>query len=80
MTSRRTRLKLIERLRKEGIGDEEVLSAMTALPRHLFVEDALSSRAYEDIPLPIGFGQTISSPYIVARMKSGQAAAIKPRS
>ena len=68
MTSRRTRLKLIGQLREQGIVDEEVLSAMSAIPRHLFVEEALSSRAYEDIPLPIGFGQTISSPYIVARM------------
>jgi protein-L-isoaspartate(D-aspartate) O-methyltransferase len=68
MTSRRTRLKLIGELREQGITDEEVLSAMSAIPRHIFVEEALSSRAYDDIPLPIGFGQTISSPYIVARM------------
>lgn len=68
MTSRRTRLKMVERLREQGIADEEVLSALTVIPRHVFVEDALASRAYEDIPLPIGFGQTISSPYIVARM------------
>lgn len=68
MTSRRTRLKMIERLREQGIADEQVLAVLSALPRHVFVEDALASRAYEDIPLPIGFGQTISSPYIVARM------------
>lgn len=59
---------MVERLREEGIKDEAVLSVMSELPRHLFVEEALASRAYEDIPLPIGFGQTISSPYIVARM------------
>jgi protein-L-isoaspartate(D-aspartate) O-methyltransferase len=68
MTSERTRARMIERLRAGGIGDETVLAAMDAIPRHIFVEEALSSRAYEDTPLPIGFGQTISSPYIVARM------------
>lgn len=68
MTSQRTRLRMVARLRAEGIADEAVLSVMSELPRHLFVENALASRAYDDIPLPIGFGQTISSPYIVARM------------
>lgn len=68
MTSERTRARMIERLRADGIGDETVLAAMDAIPRHIFVEEALSSRAYEHTPLPIGFGQTISSPYIVARM------------
>ena len=68
MTSERTRARMVERLRHDGIVDETVLMALEQVPRHLFVDDALSSRAYEDTPLPIGFGQTISSPYIVARM------------
>jgi protein-L-isoaspartate(D-aspartate) O-methyltransferase len=68
MTSRRTRARMIERLRAEGIRDERVLAAMDAVPRHLFVDEALASRAYEDTALPIGFGQTISQPYVVARM------------
>lgn len=68
MTSQRTRTRMIERLREQGITDEVVLAAMTAVPRHIFVDEALASRAYEDIALPLGYGQTISSPYIVARM------------
>lgn len=68
MTSQRTRARMLERLRAQGIADEVVLSAMNDIPRHIFVDEALSSRAYEDISLPIGFGQTISQPYIVARM------------
>ena len=68
MTSRRTRARMIERLRAEGIRDERVLAAMDSVPRHLFVDEALASRAYEDTALPIGFGQTISQPYVVARM------------
>ena len=68
MTSQRTRARMIVRLRERGIRDERVLSAMAAVPRHLFVEEALSSRAYEDTALPLGFSQTISQPYIVARM------------
>ena len=68
MTSQRTRSRMIERLREQGIRDERVLRAMAAVPRHLFVEEALASRAYEDTALPIGFGQTISQPYVVARM------------
>ena len=68
MTSARTRARLIERLREQGIKDEAVLAAMAAVPRHIFVEEALASRAYEDSPLPIGAGQTISQPYVVARM------------
>ncbi len=68
MTSARTRSRMVERLREQGIKDETVLAAMGAVPRHLFVDQALESRAYEDTALPIGFGQTISSPYIVARM------------
>jgi protein-L-isoaspartate(D-aspartate) O-methyltransferase len=59
---------MIERLRAQGIVDEVVLAAMNSMPRHLFVEEALASRAYDDIALPINFGQTISSPWIVARM------------
>ena len=68
MTSQRTRNRLIERLRTEGIQDEVVLAAMNAVPRHVFVDEALASRAYDDVSLPLGFGQTISQPYIVARM------------
>ena len=68
MTSQRTRARMVERLRDEGIRDERVLAAMAAVPRHVFVEEALASRAYEDSALPIGFGQTISQPYVVARM------------
>src|SRR6185369_4562240 len=68
MTSQRTRARMIERLREDEIRDERVLAAMQAVPRHLFVDEALASRAYEDTALPIGFGQTISQPYVVARM------------
>jgi len=68
MTSQRTRERMVERLREQGIADERVLDAMAGVPRHLFVEEALASRAYEDTALPIGFGQTISQPYVVARM------------
>lgn len=70
MTSQRTRDRLMARLRESGITDERVLEAMAAVPRHLFVDEALASRAYEDTALPIGHGQTISQPYIVARMTS----------
>ena len=68
MTSQRTRARMVERLRKEGISDESVLAAMGTVPRHLFVEEALATRAYEDTALPIGFSQTISQPYVVAAM------------
>lgn len=68
MTSLRTRDRMLTRLREQGIKDEVVLSAIAAIPRHIFVDEALSIRAYEDVSLPIGFGQTISQPYIVARM------------
>jgi len=68
MTSQRTRLRLIERLKAQGIGDDRVLQAMSETPRHLFVDEALAHRAYEDTALPIGFNQTLSQPYIVARM------------
>lgn len=68
MTSDRTRARMIERLRTDGIRDEVVLAAMNAIPRHIFVDEALAIRAYEDSPLPIGSGQTISQPWVVARM------------
>ena len=68
MTSRRTRDRLIARLRDMGIDDERVLQAIKKVPRHLFIEEALASRAYEDTALPIGYGQTISQPYVVALM------------
>ena len=68
MTSLRTRQRLIERLTAKGISDVRVLEAMRDSPRHLFLDEALSTRAYEDLALPIGYQQTISQPYIVARM------------
>jgi protein-L-isoaspartate(D-aspartate) O-methyltransferase len=68
MTSQRTRLRMVERLRERGVKDEIVLAAIAQIARHKFVDEALASRAYEDIALPIGFGQTMSSPYLVARM------------
>jgi protein-L-isoaspartate(D-aspartate) O-methyltransferase len=68
MTSTRTRARMVERLREQGIRDEAVLGAMASVPRHIFVEEALAIRAYEDSPLPIGAGQTISQPFVVARM------------
>lgn len=68
MTSLRTRVRMVERLREQGIKDEAVLAALSFIPRHLFVKEALASRAYEDVALPINYGQTISSPWIVGRM------------
>lgn len=68
MTSQRTRTRMIERLREQGIRDERVLAAIAAVPRHIFVEPALAHRAYEDTALPLILGQTISQPYVVARM------------
>ena len=68
MTSARTRDRLIDRLKSEGVTNELVLERIREIPRHLFVDEALASRAYEDTALPIGFGQTISQPYIVAAM------------
>ena len=68
MTSERTRARMVERLREQGIRDMMVLPAMAQVPRHAFVSEALAIRAYEDTALPIGFGQTISQPYSVARM------------
>jgi protein-L-isoaspartate(D-aspartate) O-methyltransferase len=68
MTSARTRDRLVQRLRDQGIASATVLERIRNVPRHIFVDEALGSRAYEDTALPIGFGQTISQPYIVARM------------
>ena len=68
MTSDRTRARMVERLRGDGIRDEVVLAAINAVPRHIFVDEALAIRAYDDAPLPIGHGQTISQPWVVARM------------
>jgi protein-L-isoaspartate(D-aspartate) O-methyltransferase len=68
MTSGRTRLRMIEMLRRSGLSDERVLGVMAEVPRHLFIDEGIASRAYEDVALPIGHGQTISSPSIVAHM------------
>jgi len=77
MTSDRTRARMVARLRAEGIRDEVVLAAINAVPRHIFVEQAMAIRAYDDAALPIGEGQTISQPWVVARMtelaRSGRA-------
>ena len=78
MTGPRTRARLIESLREQGIRDEVVLASMLAIPRHRFVEEALASRAYDNTPLPIGYGQTISQPYIVARMTELARAGRRP--
>ncbi|WP_245575004.1 protein-L-isoaspartate(D-aspartate) O-methyltransferase [Chitinilyticum litopenaei] len=68
MVSARTRARMIDRLREQGISNSEVLAVMEQVPRHLFVDEALQHKAYDDTSLPIGHGQTISQPYIVARM------------
>ncbi|GGZ62439.1 protein-L-isoaspartate O-methyltransferase [Lysobacter xinjiangensis] len=68
LTSQRVRDRLVERLRANGINDERVLNAIRTVPRHLFIDEVLASRAYEDTALPIGQGQTISQPWVVARM------------
>jgi protein-L-isoaspartate(D-aspartate) O-methyltransferase len=68
MTSRRTRLRMIKRLSEQGISNNKVLDVILDTPRHIFMDEALASRAYEDTALPIGYNQTISQPYIVARM------------
>ena len=70
LTSKRVRLKMVERLRTQGITDERVLSVMAQIPRHIFVQEAFASRAYDDTALPLGLGQTISQPFVVARMTS----------
>ena len=78
MTSQRVRDRLIERLRGNGIADERVLNAIRTVPRHLFVDEALAGRAYEDNALPIGHGQTISQPWVVAKMTEAALAGIDP--
>ena len=75
MTSQRTRARMVERLREQGIKNEAVLAAMYEVLRHLFVDEALASRAYDDVSLPINFNQTISQPYIVALMIEALCAA-----
>src|ERR1700736_4483356 len=75
MTSARTRERLVQRLQEQGITDQRVLDQIRNVPRHLFMDEALASRAYEDTALPIGFGQTISQPFIVARMTEALLAA-----
>lgn len=79
MTSARTRERLVSRLREQGIQDPRVLDRIRAVPRHLFVDEALASRAYEDTALPLGHGQTISQPYIVARMTEALIEGTPPR-
>ena len=80
MTSQRARDRMVERLRAEGIADPRVLEAMRQVPRHLFIDEALASRAYEDTALPIGCGQTISQPWVVARMTEALLEHGQPRS
>jgi protein-L-isoaspartate(D-aspartate) O-methyltransferase len=75
MTSARTRERLVQRLQDQGITDRRVLDRIRNVPRHLFMDEALATRAYEDTALPIGFGQTISQPYVVARMTEALLAA-----
>jgi protein-L-isoaspartate(D-aspartate) O-methyltransferase len=78
MTSARTRERLIDRLRAQGITNEAVLDRIRTVPRHLFIDEALSSHAYDDTALPIGFGQTISQPYIVALMTQALVDRLQP--
>ncbi len=78
MTSLRTRERMISRLMEQGIRNHKVLDAMRNTPRHIFMDEALSSRAYEDTALPIGYGQTISQPYIVAKMTELLLASANP--
>jgi len=80
MTSQRTRNRLTDRLRAEGISNESLLEVIASTPRHLFVDEALAHRAYEDTALPIGYSQTISQPYIVARMTQAILDLGQPRS
>ncbi len=75
MTSARTRERLVQRLQEQGIADQRVLDRIRSVPRHLFMDEALASRAYEDTALPIGFGQTISQPFVVAQMTEALLAA-----
>lgn len=78
MTSARTRERLVERLKSEGVQNELVLERIRSVPRHLFVDEALASRAYEDTALPIGYGQTISQPYVVAIMTEALLEGLPP--
>ena len=77
MTSDRTRDRLIKRLKDQGIVSNSVLERIRNVPRHLFVDEALASRSYEDTALPIGLGQTISQPYIVAKMTEALISSVK---
>ena len=79
MTSRRTRERLIQRLMDQGIARFEVLEAIRTVPRHLFVDEALAHRSYEDTALPIGYGQTLSQPYVVAKMSELALAQGRPK-
>lgn len=79
MTSQRTRDRMVKRIAEQGVENRDVLAALGTVPRHLFMDEAMSSRAYEDVALPIGCGQTISQPYIVARMTELVLAAGEPR-
>ena len=79
MTSQRTRERLIQRLMDQGITRFEVLEAIRSVPRHLFVDEALAHRSYEDTALPIGYGQTLSQPYVVARMSELALARGRPK-
>ena len=79
MTSQRTRERLIQRLMDQGITQFEVLEAIRSVPRHLFVDEALAHRSYEDTALPIGYGQTLSQPYVVARMSELALALGRPK-
>ncbi|HLL17162.1 MAG TPA: protein-L-isoaspartate(D-aspartate) O-methyltransferase [Rubrivivax sp.] len=79
MTSQRVRDRLVQRLRESGINDERVLNAIRTVPRHLFVDEALATRAYEDTALPIGHSQTISQPWVVARMTEALLQDAQPR-
>ena len=79
MTSQRTRERLIQRLMDQGIAQFEVLEAIRSVPRHLFVDEALAHRSYEDTALPIGYGQTLSQPYVVARMSELALARGRPK-
>jgi len=79
MTSARTRERLVQNLKQQGIHDEAVLAQIRTVPRHLFVDEALATRAYENTALPIGLGQTISQPYIVARMTEALFESASPR-
>lgn len=78
MTSQRTRERLIQRLREQGIRNQRVLDVMRMTPRHIFLDEALAHRAYEDTALPIGYSQTLSQPYVVARMTEILLADLRP--